>query len=259
MAEVTVNPEEHNYSSDELADKLSDVDILVTGWGTPPFTDAVLASASQLKLIAHSAGSVKRMLPDSVFNQGIQVTHSAAAIAPAVADMTLLSIMLCLRHVNEMDRDMKAGKPWEPIKAAAMGEEIVGQRIGVVGAGYTGRCVISLLKLLDADLWVYDPYLTLERAAELGVRKVELDELLSQCPVVTLQAPPTEETYHMIGARELSMLQDGCVFREHSAQFIWWISRLCWQNCRNEDFARPSTYSMMSHYPWIAPSVHWTT
>ena len=43
--------------------------------------------------------------------------------------------------------------------------------------------VISLLKLLDADLWVYDPYLTLARAAELGVRKVELDELLSQCPV----------------------------------------------------------------------------
>jgi phosphoglycerate dehydrogenase-like enzyme len=82
----------------------------------------------------------------------------------------------------------------------------------VIGAGYTGRCVIKLLTALNAEVWVYDPYLTPADADALGVRKVTLDELLANAAVVTMQAPPTDETYHMIGARELRLLQDGAIF-----------------------------------------------
>jgi phosphoglycerate dehydrogenase-like enzyme len=202
--------EERDLTSDELAARISGFDVVVTGWGTPPFTDEVLAAADRLRLIAHSAGSIKRMLPPAVFERGIAVTHAASAIAPAVAEMSLLLTLLMLRQAHRHHQALKAGD-WASARALPLGQELAGQSVGVVGAGYTGRCFIKLLRALDAEVWVYDPYLGHERAAELGVRKVGLDELLSNCPIVSLQAPATPETYHMIGARELSLLQDGAI------------------------------------------------
>src|SRR5690606_20938587 len=175
------------------------------------FTDAVLSASPQLKLIAHSAGSIKAMLPPALFDRDIAVTHAASAIAPAVAELTLMLIMLSLRPVHKLDHMLKGGA-WSQAKNTSMGQEIAGQRVGVVGAGYTGRCVIRLLRAVGAEVWAYDPYLTDERAAELGVRKVDLNTLLAECPIVTLQAPPTKETYHMISAPQLALLQDGAVF-----------------------------------------------
>lgn len=211
LASLTFNTEERNWTSDELAARIAGFDAVITGWGTPKFTDAVLSASADLKLIAHSAGSIKAMLPPVVFDRGITVTHAASAIAPAVAELTLMLIMLSLRPVHTLDQTLKT-RAWAQAKNMPMGQEIAGQRIGVVGAGYTGRCVIQLLRAVGADVWTYDPYLTDERATELGVRKVELNILLAECPVVTLQAPPTDETYHMIGAPQLALLQDGAVF-----------------------------------------------
>lgn len=210
---LKLNPESRNWDSAELASKIGAYDVVVTGWGSPPFTEEVLTAAARLQLIAHTAGSIKRMLPPPVFARGIAVTHAAGAIAPAVAELTLLLILLSLRQAHRLDRMLKAGEPWAAAKDAVLGQELAGQRVGVVGAGYTGRQVIRLLHRLDAEVWVYDPYLTDERAAVLGVRKVaNLDEIFAECPIVTLQAPPTEETYRLVGAHQLRLLQDGAVF-----------------------------------------------
>lgn len=209
---VVFQDQERNFSVQELAERIPGFDIVITGWGTPTFSEEVLAAAPELQLIAHSAGSIKRMLPPTVFDRGIQVTHAAAAIAPAVAEMTLLLILLALRQVHQHDRLLKAGAPWEATKPLGMGQELAGSRVGVVGAGYTGRRVIQLLRALQVEVWVADPYLDAERATALGVHKVELPDLLTNCPVVTLQAPPTAETRHMIGSRELALLQDGAIF-----------------------------------------------
>lgn len=213
LAEVSFNTEERNWSSSELAQKLAGYDMVITGWGTPTFTDEVLAAAPDLKLIAHSAGSIKKMLPPPVFTQGITVTHAAVAIAPAVAEMTVLLILLSLRQVHKLDQILKAGGPWSATKELGMGQELAGARVGVVGAGYTGREVIWRLNGLKADVWVYDPYLSSERAAALGVRKyADLDTLFRESPIVTIQAPPTTETYRMVGARHLRQLRDGAIF-----------------------------------------------
>jgi phosphoglycerate dehydrogenase-like enzyme len=212
LGAVTFQTRDVALTSGQLAEHLAGCEIVVTGWGTPTFTDEVLAAAANLKLIAHSAGSIKTMLPPAVFERGIAVTHAAGAIAPAVAEMTILLILLSLRQVHKLDRQMKGGGDWAAGKTLGLGRELAGSRVGVVGAGYTGRCVIKLLAALAAEVWVYDPYLSAERAAELGVRTATLDELLASCPIVTLQAPPTQETYRMIGAHELRLLQDGAIF-----------------------------------------------
>lgn len=212
LAALTFSAEAGSLTSDELAARIGEYDAVITGWGTPKFTDAVLSASTQLKLIAHTAGSIKSMLPPAVFERGIAVTHAASAIAPAVAELTLMLIMLSLRPVHRMNAVLKSGEGWNRAREVGMGQEIAGQRVGVVGAGYTGRCVIQLLRAVGAEVWVCDPYLTNERAAEMGVRKADLHTLLTQCRIITLQAPPTDETHHMIGAEQLRLLPDGAVF-----------------------------------------------
>ena len=208
LGDVVFNEQEKNPSCAELAALIPGVDIVITGWGSPVFDQAVLDAADRLALIAHSAGSIKSMLPRAVFECGIAVTHAAGAIAPAVADLSLMLSMLMLRHAYQHDRAVRAGE-WRSASIPALGQEITSQRVGVVGAGYTGRCFIKLLRGLNIETWVYDPYLSEERAQELGVKKVDLNDLLANCRVVSMQVPSTPETHHMIGARELSLLQDG--------------------------------------------------
>jgi phosphoglycerate dehydrogenase-like enzyme len=227
IGEVTFRDMETRLTSEELATLIPGYDCLLGGWGTPRFTDQVLAAADRLQLYMHSAGSIKGALPPAVFDQGIVVTHGAGAIATGVADMCVCLIWMMLRQPHKMDSALKAGKPWNESKEAAiglapgaLGREMFGQRIGVLGAGHTGRRFIKLVRAMDCEVWVYDPYLSQERAAELGVRKAEMDELLSGCPIVSCHLPTTDETHHMIGARELALLQDGAILTNTARSWV---------------------------------------
>lgn len=221
IGSLRFNESGRNWTSEELAEQIKGCEAVISGWGTPTFTPQVMAAADRLRVIAHSAGSIKKMLPAHVFDSEVQVTHAAVAIAPAVAEMTMLLILLSLRQVHQIDRKLKAGVPWR--EAKFMGQELAGQRVGVVGAGYTGRCVIRLLRGWGAEVWVADPYLDAERAKQLDVTPVSLDELFASCAIVTMQAPPTDETYHMITARHLAALPDGAIFvntaRSHTVDY----------------------------------------
>src|SRR5688572_18289768 len=88
VAQLSFQESERNWTSDELAQRIGGYDAVITGWGTPTFTPAVMAASDRLRLIAHSAGSIKKMLPPPVFDSDLQVTHAAVAIAPAVAEMS---------------------------------------------------------------------------------------------------------------------------------------------------------------------------
>jgi phosphoglycerate dehydrogenase-like enzyme len=214
LGELTFNTKDRNISSYELAQIINGHDAIISGWGSPKFTDEVLDSANRLKLVTHSAGSIIKILPPAVFDRGIKVTHAAVAIAPAVAEMTISLILLSLRQVHKLDHSLKSGDswPWGNGNIPIMGQELAGNRVGLVGAGYTGRCVIDLLRAFNTEVWVYDPYLSDKQATVLDVSKVELDEIFAGCPIVTIQAPLTTDTYHMVGASQLALLKDGSVF-----------------------------------------------
>jgi phosphoglycerate dehydrogenase-like enzyme len=211
LGDVIFNEREENLTSTEFAAIVGDYDAVVTSWGSPRFTDEVLAAADNLKLIGHAAGSIKSLLPPPVFERGIAVTHAAAAMGRSVAEFSLLFILMGLRRVDDYDRRLKAGEAWAQVKEG-FGHDIRGTKVGVVGAGYVGRQMIALLQAVGAEVIVTDPYLSEAEAQALGVQKADLRALLQSCPVVTLHAPPTEATRHMIGAAELGLLQNGAVF-----------------------------------------------
>ncbi len=211
FANVTMNEDGHNWSEAELAAKLPGMDALITSWGIVKLTSEVLSKADRLRIVAHAAGTVKGFVTDALFAKGIVVTHSAARIADSVAEFSLLVAMMGLRRPHDLDRQMKAGTPW-PDRTAFPQHEIAGQKVGLLGMGYVGRKTAKLFLGVGAEVWVYDPYFSAQQAAELGVRKAELHDLLRQCKVISVHLPVTPETHHMLGAAELAMIQDGAIF-----------------------------------------------
>ncbi len=211
LGDVTMPADDGDLSETRLTALIGGHDIVITSWGTPSFSQAVLAEADRLKLIAHSAGSIKRLLPPPVFAAGRRVTHVAYSMSIPVAETTVALILLCLRNYHKIDRAFK-DEGWAAARELPAGGELAGNRVGVIGAGYTGRAVIRRLLALEAQVWLCDPYVSEESAAALGVRKAPLEPLMRECPIVTMQAPATAETFRMIGAEELSWLRDGAIF-----------------------------------------------
>jgi len=163
--EVTFNKLRRNYTSSEIAKEIAGYDALITGWGTPPLTEKVFVNADKLKIIVHSAGSVKYMLSKDVVKKyiiprRICVCNAPQAIAYNVAETTIgLLIMASHRFVDHI-MNVKGGG-WKNPKIPRHVKTLNGSIIGIVGASRVGREVIRLLKPYDAKILVYDPYLTL--------------------------------------------------------------------------------------------------
>lgn len=211
FAHVTMNEDGRDWKAEEIAVRLPGVDVLITGWGIARLTADVLARADRLRLIAHSAGSVKGFVTDAVFDKGIALTHAAPRIADSVAEYTLLAALMGLRRLHELDRRMRSGEPW-PKTRTMPHYEIRGKKVGLLGMGYVGRRTAQLFQAVGAEVWAYDPYLSPERAVELGVRKAGLHELLRACQIISIHLPVTDETHHLLGAEELCLIGDGAVF-----------------------------------------------
>jgi phosphoglycerate dehydrogenase-like enzyme len=185
----------------------------LTGWGTPPLSDALLAAHPDLRLIAHTAGSIRRLVSRAALERGVQVSHTAAVIAEAVAEFVIAQMLLCLRYPHDLDRAMKDGTPWNTVKEHGITGRLLGsQTVGVIGTGRVGRAVIQLLRAYGCRILAYDPLLSEADAATLGVEARALDDLCAAADIVTLHAPVLPETHGMIGAAQLARLRDGTIF-----------------------------------------------
>lgn len=184
----------------------------ITGWGTPPLRTDLLAQAQNLRLVAHTAGSIRKLVPLELMGQGLRVSHAAGIIADAVAEFVVIAALLGVRPLHEIDRGMRAGADWLPLRERNIGRLLGACSVGVIGAGYVGRKVIHLFRAFGSPLLVHDPLLSAQDAAALGVSLCSLDALLTESEIVSLHAPILPETRGMIGAAQLARLRDGALF-----------------------------------------------
>ncbi|MFF0482811.1 hydroxyacid dehydrogenase [Streptomyces sp. NPDC004435] len=188
---------------------LEDAEILITSWGCPVLDEDVLARAPALKAIVHAAGSVKHHVTQACWDRGLAVSSAAAANAVPVAEYTVAAILFANKRVLDIGalyRDHRAPLDWS---RHFPGFGNYRRTVGVVGASLVGRKVIELLRPYDLDVLLADPHVSTLRAAALGVRKVEPDELVSASDVVSLHAPALPETHHFMDARRLALMRDG--------------------------------------------------
>ncbi len=214
LFDVTANNGPSNWTSEEVAERAAGMDGIVTGWGAPPLLPAVFEAAPELKIIAHSAGSVHGIIPDEIATQfiiprGITVFSANGAIAKNVAESTIGMLLMTMRHWVHFNSYIHETPHWRSTFYDYNGQFLQGSTVGVVSASKVGREVIRLLEPWDVRILVYDPYLSDEEAAEMGVERVELNELFERSDHVTVHAPSTPETEKMIGDEQLSLLRDG--------------------------------------------------
>lgn len=194
----------------DLSALVGDSVACLTGWGTPALNEEILDHAPALGLVAHTAGSVRHLVPPNVIGKRIAVCQSAAVIATSVAEMVVLQMLTALRELHLLDRGMRDGE-WSELRVRHPGRLLAAQTVGVVGASRTGRAVIELLRGFGVETSVYDPYLDPRDADAMGVRSMGLDAVLASSDIVTLHAPLLPQTQGLIGAGELDRMHDGAL------------------------------------------------
>jgi len=214
--EVTFNDLGREHTSEEVAEKINGYDALITGWGSPPLTARVFENADRLKIIAHSAGSVKYMLSKNVVQsyvlpRKVCVCNAPKAIAYNVAETTLALLIMTSHRLIDHIEAAREKSIWRDPNIPREVKSLNGSTIGIVGASTVGREVIRLLAPFGVKILVHDPYLSEFEAERLKVEKVSLEELFRRSDFVSIHAPATEETYHMIDERYLRLLRDGAV------------------------------------------------
>jgi phosphoglycerate dehydrogenase-like enzyme len=197
-----------NATTEKVAPLLRDAVVAITGWGSPSFDANLLAHAPKLRLVSYSAGSIKGVATDEMYDRGIQITTAAAANAAPVAETTVAMMVVMLKRIPWLiawNGDRKGRQEVEPIR------ELRDLSVGIIGASRVGREVIRLLKSYPRlTVRVYDPYLSAADAKEMGVERATLEETCA-CDVVSIHAPQVPQTKHMINARTLGLMPDHAV------------------------------------------------
>lgn len=193
----------------ELAERLAEVEILLTSWGVPRLDAAALAYMPKLRAVFHCAGTVRSFVSQELWDRGVLVTNGADANAIPVAEFTFASIVLAGKKAHVLSNDARTFREdWSyTTRRGELGN--IGRTIGVIGFSRIGRRVVHLIQQLqDVTCLVSDPYADASAVAAAGGRLVPLAELLPASDVVTVHAPALPETRHMIGAPELRAMKD---------------------------------------------------
>ena len=138
--------------------------------------------------------------------RGIAVTNTPDALTEATAELALALTLAAARRLSEAERDLRAGRwrGWDP--AAYRGIELRGAKVGVVGLGRIGGRYAELVRAIGADLLYSSRSPKPEAEDELGATRMGLAELLGAADVVSLHAPASEETHHLIGREQLDLI-----------------------------------------------------
>ncbi|MCL2508683.1 MAG: FGGY family carbohydrate kinase [Oscillospiraceae bacterium] len=198
---------------DDMISTLKDYDVFITE--VDIVDAAIIKELPNLRMIGVCRGNPTNIDVDACTAAGIPVVYTPGRNSEAVADMAVAFILNIARMIPEsaafLKEDGEAGDMGRQGAAyfRYQGMELWRANIGIVGGGAIGRKVAKRLLGFDANLFVYDPYLSAEDAALMGAKKVELDELLAVSDVVTLHAPVTPETTNMINAASFEKMKDG--------------------------------------------------
>ena len=203
--EVIVNPHNRVLSKDELLDGVRTADGLLCLL-TDDITAEVMDINPNLKVISNYAVGYNNIDVEAATKRGIQVTNTPGVLTDTTADLAWALIMAVGRRVVEgMSSPGRAFEGWDPM--LLLGTDITGKTLGIVGMGRIGQAVARRAMGFDMRILYHDMAPVPVAEEEYQAEFVALDELLRQSDFVTIHAPLTDETRHMIGRRELSVMK----------------------------------------------------
>ena len=169
-------------------------------------TPKIIAAAPRLKVIGRAGIGVDNVDIPAATSRGIVVMNTPFGNAITTAEHAISMMMALARQIPEANASTHAGK-WE--KNRFMGVELFNKTLGVIGCGNIGSIVADRGRGLRMKVIAYDPFLSPERAVEIGVEKVELDEIFRRADFITLHTPLTDKTRNIVDAAALAKCKKG--------------------------------------------------
>ncbi len=190
---------------DKLAEVIGQYDGLAIRSATK-VTPTILEKADKLKVIGRAGIGTDNIDKDAASKKGVIVMNTPFGNMITTAEHAIAMMFAVARQIPEASTSTHAGK-WE--KSKFMGIELTNKTLGVIGAGNIGGIVCERALGLKMKVVAYDPYLGEEKAAKMGVEKVELDELLSRADFITLHVPLTDQTRNILSRENLAKTKKG--------------------------------------------------
>ena len=167
-------------------------------------SEQVISAASQLRVIGRVGTGVDNIDLDAATRRGIVVVNAPYGNTVAVAEHTVAMLLALARHIPRADAALRQGR-WE--KHPFEGVQLRGKVLGLVGLGRVGSAVARRAQGLEMKVAAYDPYVTPERAAQLGVQWVPFEALLRMADVISLHLPEGPQTRGLMGRQELAAMK----------------------------------------------------
>ncbi len=169
-------------------------------------TEKIIAAADNLRVIGRAGIGVDNVDIPKATARGIIVMNTPFGNSITTAEHAIAMIFAVSRRIPAADISTQAGK-WE--KSKFVGVELTGKTLGVIGCGNIGAIVAERAIGLRMKVIAYDPFLSAERASDLGVEKVDLEDLFRRADIITLHTPLTDKTRNIIDADAIATMKDG--------------------------------------------------
>ncbi len=195
-----------DMTADELLEEIGKYDALVIRSATK-VTEKVIERADNLKVIGRAGIGVDNVDLEAATKRGIIVANAPQSNIVSAAEHAIALMMACARNIAQADASVKAGK-WE--RGKFQGVEVYEKTLGIIGLGRIGTLVASRALGLGMKVLAYDPYVSKDRFAQLGIeRATTVEDVLKVADFLTVHLPKTKETIGMFGEREFAMMRDG--------------------------------------------------
>ncbi len=191
----------------ELLAALGEADAVIVRAATRIDAEA-LAAAPRLRVVACAGTGLDNVDIRAATQAGVMVVNAPSSTTVSAAELAVALMLAAARHLPAAHASLRAGE-WQPDRYA--GVELYEKTVGIVGLGRIGVLVAQRLAAFGMTVIAYDPYVQAGRAAQMGVRLVDLPTLLAEADFLSVHLPRTPETIGLLGAEELSRVKPGVV------------------------------------------------
>jgi glyoxylate reductase len=235
--DVIAHPTEHGRGEDDMITILGEADAAIVLL-SDPITRNVLEANPNLRCVSNFAVGYNNIDVDAARELGVTVTNTPGVLTEATADLTLALILAVTRRIVEGDAEVRTqGRcEWEPLKL--LGASLQGKRLGIVGMGRIGTAVAARARAFGMEI--------------VGVRRGDaLDELLATSDIVSLHAPLTRETHHLLDAGALAKMKPGAYVINTSRGALVDENALC--DAVDRGHLRGAALDVYEHEPAVNP------
>lgn len=191
-----------------LYEVVKDADVAITRSPTP-IDEPFLKAVKKLKAVVRAGVGVDNIDMDACSKRGIIVMNVPTANTIAAVELTFTHMLNCSRSFPYAHNQLKLDRIWK--RENWLGTELKDKKLGIIGFGNIGSRVGIRAKAFEMDVITYDPYISPEKATDLGIKYTKnFDDILA-CDIITIHTPKTKETINMIGKEEIDKMKDGVI------------------------------------------------